>query len=183
MVAPICDRAIAFSAARPRGAIRTLGFVQMDPIRAPSRAQDLILRHRVLDYRDGDLDRRYRDAPADRGLRARVRDFAEGIAPTASSAAVRAGVSRRNGAPGSCRPCLSHIRTHGTTHPRDLHRAFGAAAMVNAWGGRSAATTRSLELLHYRGDLHVSHRAQGIRIYELAPPLVRARTPRHEGLT
>jgi len=33
--------------------------VQADPIRAPARAQDLTLRHRVRDYRAGDLERRY----------------------------------------------------------------------------------------------------------------------------
>lgn len=38
-------------------AIRRLGFVQADPIRAPARAQDLTLRHRVKDYRAGDLER------------------------------------------------------------------------------------------------------------------------------
>ena len=32
-------------------ALHRLGFVQADPIRAPARAQDLILRHRVKDYR------------------------------------------------------------------------------------------------------------------------------------
>ena len=40
-------------------AIAQLGFVQADPIRAPARAQDLTLRHRVEDYRAGDLERRY----------------------------------------------------------------------------------------------------------------------------
>ena len=40
-------------------ALRTLGFVQADPIRAPARAQDLTLRHRVQGYRSGDLERRY----------------------------------------------------------------------------------------------------------------------------
>jgi uncharacterized protein YcaQ len=40
-------------------ALRRLGFVQADPIRAPGRAQDLILRHRVKDYRAGDLERLY----------------------------------------------------------------------------------------------------------------------------
>ena len=40
-------------------AIRKLGFVQADPIRAPARAQDLTLRHRVIGYRAGDLERRY----------------------------------------------------------------------------------------------------------------------------
>src|SRR5271154_2058887 len=39
-------------------AIGKLGLVQADPIRAPARAQDLTLRHRVSDYRAGDLDRR-----------------------------------------------------------------------------------------------------------------------------
>src|SRR5207237_7751892 len=40
-------------------AIERLGFVQADPIRAPARAQDLTLRHRVAGYRAGDLERRY----------------------------------------------------------------------------------------------------------------------------
>src|SRR6202048_4659441 len=40
-------------------ALHKLGFVQADPIRAPARAQDLTLRHRVKDYRAGDLERRY----------------------------------------------------------------------------------------------------------------------------
>src|SRR4051794_37479500 len=40
-------------------AVRRLGFVQADPIRAPARAQDLTLRHRVAAYRAGDLERRY----------------------------------------------------------------------------------------------------------------------------
>src|ERR1700755_2465827 len=40
-------------------AIAKLGFVQADPIRAPARAQDLTLRHRVRDYCAGDLERRY----------------------------------------------------------------------------------------------------------------------------
>ena len=44
--------------ALPR-AIEKLGFVQADPIRAPARAQDLTLRHRVTGYRAGDLERRY----------------------------------------------------------------------------------------------------------------------------
>src|SRR5262245_63133134 len=42
-------------------AIATLGFVQADPIRAPARAQDLTLRHRVDGYRAGDLERRYHE--------------------------------------------------------------------------------------------------------------------------
>src|ERR1700723_631508 len=44
-------------------AVRKLGFVQADPIRAPARAQDLTLRHRVAGYRAGDLERRYPRLP------------------------------------------------------------------------------------------------------------------------
>ena len=40
-------------------AIARLGFVQADPIRAPARAQDLILAHRVKNFRAGELERRY----------------------------------------------------------------------------------------------------------------------------
>jgi len=46
-------------------ALRTLGFVQADPIRAPARAQDLILRHRVQGYRAGDLERLYPQLPVE----------------------------------------------------------------------------------------------------------------------
>ena len=52
-----------------RRAIDTLGFVQADPIRAPARAQDLTLRHRVKNYRAGDLERRYPNLPVEDGLR------------------------------------------------------------------------------------------------------------------
>src|SRR6266481_7303272 len=54
--------AVAHSLFKPttlRRALERMGFVQADPIRAPARAQDLILRHRVKDYRAGDLERRY----------------------------------------------------------------------------------------------------------------------------
>ena len=54
--------AIARSLFRPTTlprALDRLGFVQADPIRAPARAQDLILRQRVTRYRAGDLERRY----------------------------------------------------------------------------------------------------------------------------
>ena len=42
-----------------KSALERLAFVQADPIRAPARAQDLVLRHRVARYRAGDLERRY----------------------------------------------------------------------------------------------------------------------------
>ena len=61
-IAQLRRYAIARSLFKPTNlgaAIRRLGFVQADPMRAPARAQDLILRHRVRDYRAGELERRY----------------------------------------------------------------------------------------------------------------------------
>ena len=51
--------AVARSLFKPttlKRAVERMGFVQADPIRAPARAQDLILRHRVKGYRAGNLD-------------------------------------------------------------------------------------------------------------------------------
>src|SRR6266550_4019013 len=54
--------AVARSLFKPttlKRALDRLGFVQADPIRAPARAQNLILRHRVKNYHAGDLERLY----------------------------------------------------------------------------------------------------------------------------
>src|SRR5437764_13427167 len=48
-------------------ALDRIGFVQADPIRARARAQDLTLRHRVKDYRAGDLERRYATLAVEEG--------------------------------------------------------------------------------------------------------------------
>src|SRR6266545_6647454 len=48
-----------FPATTLKRALHRLRFVQADRIRAPARARDLTLRHRVKDYRAGDLERRY----------------------------------------------------------------------------------------------------------------------------
>jgi uncharacterized protein YcaQ len=63
-VTPISLAQLRALAARPslfdtptaQAAVERLGFVQADPIQAPARAQDLILRQRVAGYRAGDLE-------------------------------------------------------------------------------------------------------------------------------
>jgi uncharacterized protein YcaQ len=84
--------------------------------------------------------------------------------------------------PELARAILDHIGRAGPTHPRDLHRAFGRDVIVNGWGGRSVATTRMLEVLHYRGRLHVVRREDGIKIYGLAPALARPLSARTRAL-
>src|SRR5215470_5679165 len=56
-------QAVGWSLPRSAGTLAAtladVEFVQADPIQAPARAQDLILRHRVRGYRAGDLERHY----------------------------------------------------------------------------------------------------------------------------
>src|SRR5260221_3578614 len=60
------DFAVTRSLFKPttlKRALDRLGYVQADPIRAPARAQDLILRHRVIGYRIDDLEKQYSQLP------------------------------------------------------------------------------------------------------------------------
>src|SRR5438552_4053013 len=116
-------------------AIRTLGFVQIDPIRAPARAQDLILRHRVADYRIGDLASQFAKLPL-------AEDFLHvyGVLPETSLRLLHPRrrvrvwrVEREH--PRLARKILDHVARNGPTHPRDLTRAFGAGRIINGWGG------------------------------------------------
>jgi uncharacterized protein YcaQ len=152
-------------------AVAALGFVQADPIRAPARAQDLILRHRVAGYRAGELERRF----ARLGLE---EDFlyAYGFMPKPVSRLLHPrpdpespdGLHRPSGLAAEV---LAFVREQGATHPLDLEAQFGRERAVNGWGGFSKATTRALHGLHYHGLLRVARRKDGIRIYEAAPAM------------
>ena len=146
-------------------AFRVRSFVQADPIRAPARAQDLILRHRVRRYRAGDLERRYRRLGVEE-----VYLHAYGFATPELSALLHPRFDP--GAPdGHHRPTgleaevLAFAAARRETHPRDLEAAFGRGTAVNAWGGLSKATTRALDALLHYGHLRVVGRESGIRIY------------------
>jgi uncharacterized protein YcaQ len=170
-----------------RRAIARMGFVQADPIRAPARAQDLILRQRVKarkttssspaeGYRAGDLERLYgslgieedffttygfvtREVQALMHPRPNLRVPAEGN--QRSPAAYR----KRE------RMLLDFVEEHGAVHPRDVEAHFAHGTVENYWGGSSLATTQMLGVMHYRGLLRVARRENGIRVY---------RTHRHE---
>ena len=149
-------------------AISTAGFVQADPIRAPARAQDLILRHRVTDYRAGDLERHF--------TRLRLEEdflYAYGFMPRGTMRLLHPrdpAVSRRYQVPGDlATEVLAFVRDRGPTHPADLEERFGRERAVNGWGGFSKATTWALQSLHYHGLLRVAGRRGGIRLYEAAP--------------
>lgn len=156
------------------GAIERLGFVQIDPIRSPARAQDLILRHRVVGYRVGDLDLAYPDLPV-----AEDHLHVYGVMPKTVQRLLHPRATAHvwrveNEHPTLARSIVAHVRRHGPTHPAMLEKALGRIGTVNAWGGRSNASTRMLEALHHRGILRVRHRENGIKVYEIAAKRERA---------
>ena len=180
--------AVARSLFEPAGlhdAIRTLGFVQADPIRAPARAQDLILRHRVAGYRAGDLERHYPSLPIAEGML-----HVYGFLPHANLALLHpCRLSPRSleflhRHRHLCGKVLGYVRANGEAHPRELESAIGKGSMINGWGSSSSATTLTLEALHRRGSLRVVRRDAGIRIYGMAEELGCALAPqaRADGL-
>jgi uncharacterized protein len=149
-------------------AVSLLGFVQADPIRSPARAQDLILRHRVKDYRVGELDRRF----ARLGLEEDY-VYAYGFMPRATLRLLQprydaASPGGRHAPTDLAAEVLAFVKDRGIVHPRELEKHFGSGRAKNAWGGFSQATTRALQSLHYYGLLRVVRRRDGIRIYGVA---------------
>jgi len=150
-------------------ALQKLGFVQADPIRAPARAQDLTLRHRVSGYRAGDLERRFASLDIEEDFVIAygfvTREVQALMHPRAGRviAAVRGPfrASRQKRA----QELLAFVRERGPVHPRDVDDHFSHGTVVNYWGGSSSATTHLLEAMHYTGMLRVARRERGIRIY------------------
>jgi uncharacterized protein YcaQ len=146
-----------------RGALQKLGFVQADPIRAPARAQDLTLRHRVAGYRAGDLERRYADLDVEEEVFINYGFVTRPVQALIQPRGARAG---RSAAPREeARTLLTFVRARGAVHPRQADDHFARGTVTNYWGGSSSATTHLLEDLHYRGFLRVARREQGIRVY------------------
>ncbi|MEO8450561.1 MAG: crosslink repair DNA glycosylase YcaQ family protein [Gemmatimonadota bacterium] len=143
-------------------AISKLGFVQADPIRAPARAQDLTLRHRVIGYHAGDLERRYPKLAVEEDVFVNY-----GFLPSAHHALMHPRV------PGSwnavtrkrANALLAYVREHGAVHPRQVDEHFDHGSVRNYWGGSSNATSQLLEAMHYHSLLRVVRRDDGIRIY------------------
>jgi uncharacterized protein len=160
--------AIARSLFKPttlRRAIDKLGFVQADPIRAPARAQDLTLRHRVTGYCAGDLERRYPRLPLEEDFFVNY-----GFLPRALHDLMHPRRPQSAWSPGresKARALLEFVGACGTAHPRAVDAHFAHGKVTNWFGGSSNATTRLLDEMHYRGMLRVARRDGGIRVYAL----------------
>ena len=146
-------------------AIARLGFVQADPIRAPARAQDLTLRHRVKDYRAGDLERRYPRLEVEEDCLVNYGFVPRGLLPLmhprTAKRAWDAATERR------AAEVLAFVRARGATHPRDVQEVFDHGR-VQSWGATNTlnASTALLDGMHYRGLLRMKRRENGTRVYE-----------------
>lgn len=157
------DRSLFPPTTLPR-ALRRLGFVQADPIRAPARAQDLTLRHRVRGYRAGDLDRRYAALAVEEDFFVNYGFVTRTVqALMHPRAKVRAWTPARRR---DAAALLEFVRARGRVHPREADNHFRRGTVTNYWGGSSNATTHLLDHMHYTGLLRVARRDGGIRIYE-----------------
>ena len=146
-------------------AIHRMAFVQADPIRAPARAQDLILRHRVRDYRAGDLERRYASLGIEEDVFIMYGFVTKSLHALMHPRGEEGNWEKGKGENGSIQLILDFVRERGAVHPREVNEHFSHGKVTNYWGGSSNATTYLLEGMHYRGLLRVVRREKGIRIY------------------
>jgi len=144
-------------------AIERLGFVQADPLRAPARAQDLTLRHRVEGYRAGDLEARYPKLAVEEDFFVNY-----GFVPRELHRLMHPR-SARTAWPASrwaqAQEVLAFVRERGVVHPRDVDAQFQHGRTRNWFGGSSNASTELLDGMHYRGLLRVARREAGTRCY------------------
>ena len=148
-------------------AIARLGFVQADPIRAPARAQDLTLRHRVSDYRAGDLEARYPRLAIEEDYFVNY-----GFLPRATQALMHPRTPRTPWTAtrhAQAAAVLDFVRERGVVHPRDVDAQFQHGKARNWFGGSSNASTQLLDAMHYRGQLRIARREGGVRLYAVRP--------------
>jgi len=144
-------------------AISRLGFVQADPIRAPARAQDLTLRHRVVDYRAGDLERRYSRLAVEEDFFINY-----GFLPRDIHTLMHPREARQKWTKArwkKAQELLEFVREKGVVHPREVDAHFDHGKETNWFGGSSNATTQLLDGMHYRGLLRIARREGGVRLY------------------
>jgi hypothetical protein len=152
-------------------ALAGLEFVQADPIRAPARAQDLILRQRVAGYRVGDLDRHYPSLEVDEDTLYAYGYVARRLRRFLYPRHDRRSPGGRYVPAGRAAEVLEFVRDRGVVHPRELDVHFGRERRTNDWGGTSSATTMMLDRLRHHGLLRVADRVSGVRRYEVGAPL------------
>ena len=160
---------IARSLFRPTSLLRAiarLGFVQADPMRAPARAQDLILAHRVKNYRVGELERRYPRLAIEEAFFINYgflpRETLSLLHPRGAPRAWDAWDAQMQA---RAQEVLAFVSQHGPTYPKDVQAHFDHGR-IRRWGSDLNVSNHLLEGLHYRGLLRVARRDGGTRMYQ-----------------
>ena len=125
-------------------AIERLGFVQADPIRAPARAQDLTLRHRVRDYRAGDLERRYPRLAVEEDFFVNY-----GFVPRATQALMHPRTARTawpKARRAQAQAVLDFVRERGVVHPREVDAQFAHGSVTQLVRRLVATPARSCSM-------------------------------------
>jgi uncharacterized protein len=150
-------------------AIKRLGFVQADPIRAPARAQDLTLRHRVKGYRAGDLEQRYKSLDIEEDFFVNY-----GFLPRATQALMHPRTPRvvwSKAKAVQAQAVLAYVQARSLgnngVHPREVDAHFAHGRAANWFGGTSSVSTQLLDGMHYRGMLRIAGRVSGVRTYAM----------------
>jgi uncharacterized protein len=144
------------------------GFLQADPLRAPARAQDLTLRHRVRGYQAGDLERRYPKLDLHEDFFINY-----GFVTPELHALMHPRAARRVWDKPRWQladSVLTVVKELGEAHPAQVDAQLGHGKVKNWFGGDSRLSTELLDGLHYRGHLNVARRDNGTRVYALAKP-------------
>lgn len=132
-------------------------------MRAPARAQDLILAHRVKNYRAGDLERQYPRLAIEEAFfvnygflpRETLALLHPRVAPPSWDAKTHA----------LAEEVLAFVRQRGLTRPKDVQAHFDHGR-IRRWGADLSVSTHLLQGLHYRGLLRVARRESGTRIFQ-----------------
>src|SRR6185437_7292831 len=123
-------------------ALTRFGYVQADPIRAPARAQDLILRHRATGYRAGDLERLYPTLDVEEDFFLSygfVTKSIESLMHPRSifGVPVSPGVALPRARRAQAERLLEFVRERGCVDPREVAVHVSPRSVRNYWGGAS----------------------------------------------
>jgi uncharacterized protein len=152
-----------------------MAFVQADPIRAPARAQDLILRQRVADYRAGELEVRYPKLAVEEDFFVNY-----GFVSPHLHRLMHPRTARAVWPASKCKQAddvLAFVRERGVVHPQEVDAQFQHGKARNWFGGSSNVSTQLLDGMHYRGLLRVARREGGTRCYAARTPHEAAADP------
>ena len=150
-------------------ALKRLVFVQIDPITAPATAQDLILRHRVVGYMKGDVERAYPELEVEEAYFINHGYVSRDLAAVLwSNKPLSSSLQEMDGRDDVVARVLQFAHDHnGEVMPKTLNAHMGSKSVANAWGGQGQEGTHIVQRMHASGLLRIVRREKSVRVYGL----------------